>query len=276
MDLSRVIHSWSEIRLPLRTRPPVALSAMEQIFPTAITNVDPIDVLASETRTAHSTRPWLMSNMISSVDGAISVDGVSGGLGGPADKRVFTAIRAVSDVIVVASGTVIAEEYRKPQTPQALQDMRVARGQTPLPRIAIVTGSLSIDPGHQVFDADAPPIVITHNSSPIEQRDALAKVADILIAGETQVDLEGALEQLGARGATCVLLEGGPTLNGAFAAADLIDEWCLSSAPLIVGGSGGRAVKSSHTFEPRRYALARTLHEDGNLFHRYLRTPVAQ
>ena len=55
--------------------------------------------------------------MVATVDGATAVDGRSGGLGGPADKGVFGAIRAVADVILVGAGTVRAERYGSPRTP---------------------------------------------------------------------------------------------------------------------------------------------------------------
>ena len=212
-----------------------------------------------------------MCNMISSSDGAIEIDGVSGGLGGPGDKAVFSAIRAVADVIIVAAGTAIAENYRKPQTGKAIQEVRVARGQTPLPQIAIVTNSLSIEPDHRVFDPEWPPIVITHEGAPTDKRAALADVAEVISAGETSVDLDIALGLLAERGARCVLLEGGPTLNAAFVDADLIDEWCLSVSPLIVGGSAGRVVGSTNSATPRALRLDRTLHDASFLFHRYLR-----
>ena len=222
-----------------------------------------------------------MCNMVSSFDGAVEVDGLSGGLSGPGDKAVFSAIRAVADVIIVASGTVIAENYRKPQTPPAVQAERQARGQSALPRIAIVSGSLSIDTSHRVFDSEAPPIVITHAGSPEERRTALAEVSTVLItreaatgetgAGAASVDLHDALQQLGDRGANVALLEGGPTLNGAFADDDLIDEWCLSTAPILVGGNSGRILRSPSNSGPLPFRLHRTLHDDGFLFHRYLR-----
>lgn len=253
----------------------ISLQNMEQIFPTLVDDVDPADVVASEVRPTPLNRPWLMCNMISSIDGAISIDGVSASLGGPGDKAMFSAIRALADVIVVASGTVIAENYRRPQTSQRHSEMRIARGQSARPRIAIVTGSLSIDPRHRVFDPEARPLIITHNDSPRVERERLADVADVVAAGQTSVDLEDALAQLARSGVNCALLEGGPTLNGAFARADLIDEWCLSSSPLIVGGNTGRAVVSNSTFEPRRFRLERTLHDDGYLFHRYVRDRTA-
>ena len=244
---------------------------MEQIFPSPVDDVDPVALVAGEERPSPIDRPWIVSNMISSIDGAVAIDGVSGGLGGAGDKAVFSALRAVADVIVVASGTAVAENYGRPQTPEHIQKSRIERGQAPLPRIAIVSSSLSIDPDHRVFDPAARPMIITHDKSPHEKREALAAVADIVIAGEAEVDLEAAMNDLHHNGARCALLEGGPTLNGAFAAADLIDEWSMSSAPVIVGGTEGRTVRSNHSFEPRHFRLERTLHDEGFLFHRYVR-----
>lgn len=244
---------------------------MEQIFPSPVDNVDTAAVYRSDDRVAITGRPWVMCNMISSTDGGISLDGVSGGLGGPADKVVFSAIRAVPDVIVVASGTVIAENYRTAQTTPEIQQRRVESGQSAIPRIAIVTQSLRIDPDHRVFDGPIKPIIVTSSTSPDAARAALAKVADIIIAGEETVDLDTALTKLAQVGAQTVLLEGGPTLNGAFVDADLIDELCLSFAPMMLGGNSPRIVTGSTNTTAHPLTLDRILHQDGYLFHRYLR-----
>jgi riboflavin-specific deaminase-like protein len=244
---------------------------MDQLFPTPVDDVDPVVLYAADERPAPPNRPWVMCNMISSIDGAVAIDDVSGGLGGPADKAIFSSIRAVADVIVVASGTAIAENYRRPQTPAVVQEARVRRGQTSLPRIAIVSGSLSIDEEHRVFDPEARPLVLTHTNAPLARRAALTPVADIIDAGSDRVDLLEAMTQLGTFGARIVLLEGGPTLNGAFVDADLIDEFCLSFSPMLIGGNGARVVGSSHNAGARSMRLVRTLHQDGFLFHRYLR-----
>jgi hypothetical protein len=45
-------------------------------------------------------------NFISSVDGAATSDGLSGGLSTPGDKRYFELLRRVCDVVVVGAGTV--------------------------------------------------------------------------------------------------------------------------------------------------------------------------
>jgi len=116
---------------------------MRQLFPTPVDDVSVAETYAADARPAPSDRPWVMANMISSVDGAIEVAGVSGGLGGPGDKEVFSAIRGVPDYILVGSGTVIAENYRRPQTSPAQQAVRTARGQRPLPQIVIVSGAFA-------------------------------------------------------------------------------------------------------------------------------------
>ncbi len=244
---------------------------MQQIFPEILDHVDVRSVYRADVRTPIGDRPWVMCNMISSADGGIAVDGKSGGLGGDGDKAVFSALRSIPDVIIVASGTAIAEGYRAPQPPDDVQADRRARGQQSRPRLAIVTRSLSIDPGHTVFDPDARPLIITTADSDESKRNELAAVADIVVAGDDDVDLLDALRQLGNGGAEVILLEGGPTLNGAFVDADLVDELCLSVAPFLLGGASPRIVDHSNVAELRDLRLERTLHDDGTLFHRYLR-----
>ena len=249
----------------------IAFIFMDQLFPRLVDDVDPAVLYSSVQRQSDGARPWILTNMITSIDGAIDIDGISGPLGGPADKRVFRAIRAIPDVILVGAGTVIAENYRRAQTPPEIQELRVERGQRAVPRIAIVSGSLSIPLDHRVFDSSEPPMVITHAQSPITRRTKLAEVADVIVSGEDHVDLGSALEGLGDAGAQIVLLEGGPTLNAAMIAKDLVDEMCVSVAPHVVGGTGARLTAGTHTATPRNMRLVQVLHQDGYLFCRYLR-----
>lgn len=244
---------------------------MDQLFPSAVENVDVVAMYAEDDRPPPAHRPWVLANMISTIDGAIEIDGVSGGLGGPGDKLVFGALRGVADIIIAASGTVIAENYRRAQTPEYIQQMRLARGQRPRPQIAIVSNSLSIGVDHRVFDPDDRPLLISPKNALAERRTALADVADIVTAGDDTVDLTSALEQLHDRGARTVLVEGGPTLNAAFVAEDLLDEFCLSFSPMVAGGTGPRVVGAIDTSPAHRMHLDRVLHQDSFLFHRYLR-----
>jgi len=245
---------------------------MRQIFPEHSNGeVDVRALYAADVR-SHPDRPWVTLNMISSVDGGISVDGVSGGLGGPGDKAVFSALRGMADVILVASGTVVAENYRRPQTPESLQAERAARGQDPIPRIAIVSNSLSISVDHRVFDPTHRPMLITHEHADPSRRTRLGAVADLVDAGDEAVDLRRALDALHTLGARSVLCEGGPSLNGAMLADDLIDEVCLSFSPALLGGGGPRIIRGPEVDLPRQLGLQHVLQDGDFLFFRYVRS----
>lgn len=257
------------------------------ILPTPVDAVDPAGTYGQDTREAPAGRPWVLVNMVASVDGsAIDADGLSGGLSGGADKAVFSAIRAVADVIVAGAATVVAEDYG-PSLPSApIRRQRLARGQREVPRIAVVSGSLRLDPGQRLFrDAtpDARPIVLTTDAADPARRDALEPVAEVHAVGGDRVEWDRALALLQAvTGARVVLCEGGPRTVAQLVAADLIDEVCVTLSPELVGGPGPRLAEGP--FDPVGLALVldRALTEDGYLFLRYLRergegrTPGAQ
>jgi riboflavin biosynthesis pyrimidine reductase len=213
--------------------------------------------------------PTLRVNFTSSVDGAVALDGFSEGLSGPGDKKVFGTLRTVCDALVVAAGTVRTEGYRAFRLDERRRAWRTARGLSPYPLMVVVSGSLDLDPGQAIF-ADAPirPIVVTHAAAPPQRRDALAEVADILTVGEDAVDLAAMLAALHARGATQVLCEGGPQLFGALTSADLVDEVCLTVAPLLAGPGAGR-ITAGEPGPPREMAVRHVLTADGQLLLRY-------
>jgi riboflavin biosynthesis pyrimidine reductase len=101
----------------------------------------------------------------------------------------------------------------------------------------------------------------------ITTENAPAVPVDAVRAGHDEVDLAAALRRVDGDVALC---EGGPTLNGDLLAADLIDEWCLTMAPLLAGGGAGRAAVSGHE-HPSGFHVAHLLTEDGFLFLRALR-----
>ena len=241
---------------------------MRQLLPEAIDDVDPVAAYGADARPAPPGRPWVLVNMIASIDGATTLGSVSGPLGGPADRRVFAAIRAVADVVLVGAGTVRAERYGPARARDGTE--------RPPPRIAVVTASCDLDPGLRVFAEAAadqpPPIVFTCAAGPADRRAALAEVAEVVVAGEALVDLVAALGELAGRGARVVLCEGGPTLNGQLVAADLVDEWCASIAPFLVASASSRpAVGAPTPAGAVALRLDRLLAEDDLLFGRYVR-----
>jgi riboflavin biosynthesis pyrimidine reductase len=246
---------------------------MRQLLPHLLEDPDVDELYAGDERVTPVDRPWVVSNMIASIDGAAAIDGVSGGLGGPGDKAVFSALRSVADIVVAAAGTVRAERYRPPQTTVAQQALRVARGQQAFPRIAVVSGRLDLDFGGPLFAEDSPsrPLVITGTRPSPEQLARASEVAEVIVAGAEQVDLGDALRRLGAMGARVVLCEGGPSLNGQLVADDLIDESCVTVSPMLVGGDAGRIMHATVATGARSMRLARVLVDGDMLLLRYVR-----
>jgi riboflavin biosynthesis pyrimidine reductase len=240
---------------------------LQQIYP-GTGPVEPLDLYMGDAR-SHPERPWVLLNMISSADGATVLGGKSTDLGDSDDLAVFKALRAVPDVILVGAGTARAEHYG----PVKLDDERIARrrelGLEDLPRLAVVTGRLSLDPAARLFSTpDQRPLVITGPAADPERREALEEVADV-----TQLDSLDAASILGALGGVRVVLcEGGPSLNGQLVAADLVDELNLTIAPVLVSGESARIVHGEEAVPPVDVALNRVLMGDRALFLRYLRS----
>jgi len=251
---------------------------VRRIHPEPDRDVDPVGLHLDDDRPVPPGRPWVMVNMVASVDGATAVAGQSGGLSGPADRQVFRAIRGCADMILVGAGTVRAEGYRPPRSlEETVAASRAASGRAPRPRLVVVSASLDLDPTAPLFadrdPADPPPIVATVASAPADRRAGLEPVAEVVACGETLVDLTGLLAVLDDIGARTVLCEGGPNLNHQLFAAGLVDELCISVSPKLVGGIGGEGrslVAGPQLATATRLVLDRVLTEDGFLFCRYL------
>jgi len=219
---------------------------------------------------AHDGRPFVRCNMISSVDGAIAVRGRSGMLGGAADRAVFAVLRSVADVILVGAGTARAEGYGPARLSDDVRRPRRARGQAPEPPIAVVTRSGQLDWSSPFFAAaeQRPIVVTTADADPVSLAHARA-VADVVQAGTDTVDLASAVAQLGARGYTNVLAEGGPGINAELVEARLLDEICLTLAPRVVAGTGPRILAGDELAVPLSLRVVHLLEQDGYLFGRF-------
>ncbi len=241
---------------------------MRLLFPEPANEVDSATLYADMPH--HDLRPAVRLNMIVSVDGGTSWNGVSGALGGAADKALFNVLRSLTDAVLVASATMQAEHYGPAMLAPEIQDVRRQRGQTPVPRIAVVSRSCQFDWSTPFFTAAAErPIVFTVSSAPEENRTRAADVAEVIIAGDEDVDLTHAVAALGARGAKSVLAEGGPTLNGQLARAGLLDELCVTLSPLLASGDAKRIIAGSTLDVLEPLGLCSICEEGDYLFLRY-------
>lgn len=240
------------------------MSDLRRLWPLPSTNPLEEDELAASY--PRGTGPLLRVNFVTSVDGAVTVDGYSEGLSSAGDKRVFNLLRRSCDALLVGAGTLRHEGYNALHPDPA---WRVTHGLTPYPTLVVVSGALRLDPAQAAFsEAPVRPIVITHAAA--EPPPELSAVADVVACGDTEVDLSAAVAQLHARGLFSILCEGGPAVLGSLTAADLVDELCLTVAPLLAGAGPGR-ITAGPPSPPRELTLRHVLSADGQLLLRYVR-----
>ena len=244
--------------------------AMQQVWPRFIPAVDHLEVYEQVPRPHSPERPWVMLCMVTSVDGSVSVQGRSGPLGGPVDWAVLCALRDCADAIVVGAGTARSEDYGPPSVATEVRERRLARGQEAVPLLAVVSGRGELDPAARLFGGRERVRLYLAGTVPAGRRGTLAEVADVRPAGDRTAEPAAIIADLAAEDRSLILLEGGPRLNACFAAADLIDEFCITRSPLLApGGPGmieGAAPHAGHSLQ-----LDRLLVADGMTFARYLR-----
>jgi riboflavin biosynthesis pyrimidine reductase len=247
------------------------MADVDQLWP--VPNPMPTDLVELYDYPPNLRNPYVRVNFVSSVDGAVTLSGRSGGLSETADKQVFLLLRALADVILVGAGTARIEGYRGARITPDQAQLRRRLGLSDVPPIAVVTASCWLSSEHiLVTDSAVPPIVLTVESAPKEHRTALADAGvPVLIAGQDRVDVTTAVRLLAERKLNRVLCEGGPALFADLIVADLVDELCLTLSPRLVLGPAGRVAFGLTELHDRPLALASAVHADNELMLRYRR-----
>ncbi len=172
-------------------------------------------VLVSEAD--RQSRVWLTSNRnkrtyvtlkwASSLDGRNAADdGTSQWISGPLSREHTHITRSQIDAIAVGTGTVMADN---PELTARRPDGSYFEHQP----IRVVIGERELSPDSKIFNDKAPTIHIQTRN------------------------LGDALADLWARGVKHLLVEGGPTLASEFERENLVDEYQIYLAPVLLGGS---------------------------------------
>lgn len=166
--------------------------------------------------TVRRQRPFVVWKVAATLDGRVAAaDGTSRWISSPESRRDTHRLRAECDTIVAGVGTVLADDAH-----------------------------LTVRDEHGEVSADQPlrVVVDTHGRTPATARvrdDAaptwVATAAELGHGPDGHVDLDALLKELWARGRSLVLLEGGPTLAGAFLRAGLVDRVVAYLAPVLLG-----------------------------------------
>ncbi|MGO2067115.1 MULTISPECIES: dihydrofolate reductase family protein [Glutamicibacter] len=216
-------------------------------------------------------RLFVRFNFVSSIDGSAQVNGLSKGLGSPADGRIFALLRRLASVILVGAGTVRAEGYEGQLLADEDISWRVEQGMAPQPVLALISRGLNLEPNDPVFvQSPVPVLLFTSVRVTSEQRQAFGPNTTLVQVSETDggCDPQEIIAYLQAQGHGFIHAEGGPHIFGQFAAAGVVDSACISYSPAVVAGDGMRiAAHGPQTFQS--FDLHALFEEDSMLFCDY-------
>jgi len=211
-------------------------------------------------------RPYVVLNMVASLDGKAAVNGSTRGMGGEADRELFHNLRTQADALLVGAGTVRDERYGKAIKTDALRAKREQEGLAPEPVTVIVSFRGALPPDLPILQEPGAPVIVATGAA-----GELEGVAADVSYERTGDDLPLLLARLREdRGIRSILCEGGPTLNSHLLAAGLVDELFLSIDPVIVGGADALTLVAGRALaEPVRAELVSLLRSDEGLFGRW-------
>lgn len=210
---------------------------------------------------------WLRLNLIASASGSAGgSDGTSHTLSNPVDRTILGVIRELGDVVVIGAQSLRAEGYLLPR-------------RAPL---AVVTASGDLT-GHGLADDTAPGRVIV--LCPASARETVSRTLGAVPAEVIVVDGDGNVREgalapgaviaaLRERGMDSIVCEGGPSFARQLLDAGLIDEFCLSTSPLLNGAA--IPVLGAGAAEERALTLTQLLiDESSGLYARWAVAPAA-
>ncbi|MGW4748399.1 bifunctional diaminohydroxyphosphoribosylaminopyrimidine deaminase/5-amino-6-(5-phosphoribosylamino)uracil reductase RibD [Streptomyces sp. NPDC004290] len=168
-------------------------------------------------------RPFVRWKYAATLDGrTAAADGTSRWISSAASRADVHRLRAESDAVVVGSGTA--------RTDDPHLAVRGVDGAVQPLRVVVDTEATAVKPGARVLDDAAPTLIAI-------AEDAETTLTDVvrLPRAERGLAVPALLDALHARGVRSVLLEGGPTLAGAFLAAGAVDQVVGYLAPVLLG-----------------------------------------
>jgi 2,5-diamino-6-(ribosylamino)-4(3H)-pyrimidinone 5'-phosphate reductase len=210
------------------------------------------------------SRPYVIINMVASVDGKTAVGGKAGRLGSEIDRQTMRNLRSNADAVMIGANTLRAEKLSLGLDAPLL-------GRQPL-AVIVTTGcdvplesNLVLGEGQELLLITPP-----HNYSRGPEGARRALVVQALEDGTA--DIREALQALKADyGVKLLLVEGGPVLNHSLISRHLADELFLTLAPKLAtsGNDAGGILRGALPDDVRGLRLLSAHLAGSELFLRY-------
>lgn len=223
---------------------------LQVLFPPDVSSVEEV-LRPARPSSLPSGRPYVIANFVSTVDGAVTLEGESGAINryAPGDGTVFHALREQVDAVLAGTGTIEKEGYGRLVPSEEGRARRAQAGLEPDPIAVILSRSGNVPEGAPLLqDERQPRRIFTGGAA-----DPVAAFA--------------ALRQ--EDGVELLLCEGGPTLLGELVRQALVDELWLTLSPVLAGGEPERTLLGGPAAHARPLKLRSLLELDGGLHARY-------
>ena len=176
------------------------------------------------------SRPYIILSAAITIDGKLGIKNKKTKLSSKSDKIRVHKLRTKVDAIIIGKNTVRVDD--------PLLTVRHVKGKNP---IRIILDSLgTIKSNSRIIQTcnDVSTIIVVSESISTRNLQRLKKFPlQIIVCGNTTVDIIRLLKILLKKGIKKIVLEGGGTLNWAFIKKQLIDEIIITMTPYILGGN---------------------------------------
>jgi riboflavin-specific deaminase-like protein len=240
---------------------------LERLYPPGGTTTP--EELASGLRLgdrAPADRPYLVVNMVSTLDGKATIDWRTQGLSDELDRALFHHLRTQADSVLVGAGTVRAERYGRMVKNDELRDKRAGEGLERDALAVVVSGRLDLPADLPLLQEPEQRVVIATGAD--TRLEGTAAQIDYLDTGQDLPLLMARLRE--EHGVRSILCEGGPTLNAHLFAAGLVDELFLTLSPKVVGGASALTIVAGRELvDPASLELVWALRGGDSMFTRW-------
>ena len=195
----------------------------------------------------------MIVNAVTTLDGKVSRDGKSSGIGSDVDRRVMRIIRSRVDAVLVGAGTIRAERLSL-TVPDDLANWRESRGESRQP-LGVVLSREGYLQERKLSEISSNPLMLTENDLKDNVRGSMADYLRLLYS---KYEVRR------------ILIEGGPTVNHPLFRERLIDELFITLSPKLYAGDENNLLKGISLEDPvPQLELLATFLCEQELFLRY-------
>jgi 5-amino-6-(5-phosphoribosylamino)uracil reductase len=226
-------------------------------------------------------RPYLAINMVATLDGKVVIGGpgTTRLIGTSTDHYLMAQIESQADAVIFGAGLIREDNPAHPNYTAEMQQRRKEAGLRPQQLWGVVSTRGEFDKKPRLFEVGREHTALFTSAQIGDERSkVLEQWTQVFVCGDSIVDPAemGRIcrEQLGVH---CAISLGGPTLNASLAEASAVDEFFLTLAPKLQGGSRLPTAVEGIGFPPEtlpRLTLISAYLNGSELYLRY-RLPAA-